>query len=117
MPVLSNNILKDFFLDSIWQVLYFPLWWYSRGLKKTAFFCLKKVGDGWQSLALSILLVNFFKPMYGQKGMAAYVLSINTHFWQVLIRLFLMFFWLVFWLLILIGWIFLPIFIIWQLLT
>ncbi|MFH1671255.1 MAG: hypothetical protein ABH889_00555 [Candidatus Portnoybacteria bacterium] len=102
-------------LDTFLEALYFPLWWYSRGLKKTAIFCLKKIKDGWRALALSILLINFFKPMYGQKGFAAYILSISVHFWQSLIRLILMFLWLALWFLVLIIWIFFPLFIIWQL--
>jgi len=112
----SNGIIiKDLFLDVFWEVLYFPLWWYSRGLKKTAFFCWYKIREGWKSLALSILLANFFKPMFGQRGFTAYILSLNTHFWQILWRLFLIAFWVVFWLFILLGWLVLPLFAIWQL--
>jgi len=112
----SNGIIiKDLFLDVFGEVLYFPLWWYSRGLKKTAFFCWYKTRAGWKSLALSILLTNFFKPMFGQRGFTAYILSLNTHFWQILWRLFLIAFWVVFWLFILLGWLFLPLFAIWQL--
>jgi len=108
-------LIKDLFLAPLREVLYFPLWWYSRGLKKTAIFCWQRLKGGWRALALSILLKNFFKPMYGQKGLAAYVLSLNTHFWQVLWQLFLMALWAIFWLFILSTWLVLPIFIIWQL--
>jgi len=117
MSFSLNNILKDFFLDSLWQVFYFPIWWYSWGLKKTAFFCFRKIRGSWQSLSLSILLANFFKPMYGQKGASAYFLSILTHLLQISFRFFFFILWLIFWLLILILWIILPLFIIWQLLV
>ncbi len=80
--------LKDLFLDTIWEVLYFPIWWYSRGLKKTVLFCWRRVSGGWSALALSIFLKNFFKPMYGQRGWDAYVLSLATHFLQLVWRLF-----------------------------
>jgi len=107
---------KDLFLDTIWEVLYFPIWWYSRGLKKAALFCWQKVNDGWRVLALSIFLKSFFVPMYSQKGWDAYALSLATHFIQLLWRMFLMVFWTGLWLFVLILWIALPIFVIWQLL-
>jgi hypothetical protein len=107
--------IKDSFLDTIWEVLYFPIWWYSRGLKKTALFCWQRVDDGWRILALSILLKSFFKPMYGQRGWDACVLSLATHFLQLLWRFFLMALWTIFWLFILFLWTILPAFVVWQL--
>ena len=107
--------IKDLFLDTVWEILYFPIWWYSRGFKKTAIFCWRRINDGWKSLALSIFIKNFFKPMYGQRGWDAYILSLVIHSLQISWRLLLMAFWTLFWLFILILWIFLPVFIIWQL--
>jgi len=107
--------IKDLFLDTVWEILYFPIWWYSRGFKKTAIFCWHRINDGWKSLALSIFIKNFFKPMYGQRGWDAYILSLVIHSLQISWRLLLMAFWTLFWLFILILWIFLPVFIIWQL--
>ncbi len=107
--------LKDLFLDTIGEVLFFPVWWYSRGLKKTALFCWQRANDGWRVLALSIFIKNFFKPMYGQKGWDAYVLSIVIHFIQLSYRLFLMTLWALFWILVLFIWITLPVFVIYEL--
>lgn len=107
--------IKDFFLSPLWEICYFPLWWYSKGLKKTALFCWQRIKGGWQALALSILLKNFFKPMYGQKGAAAFVLSLSTHFWQNLWRISLIAGWFIFWLSILLLWLVLPAFVVWQL--
>jgi len=108
------TVLKDLLTDVFWNVLYFPLWWYGQGAKKTLVYSWQKIKAGWRSLALTILLVNFFKPMYGQKGWAAYVLSIGARFFQVLGRLVLMFFWALLWLLIFLLWIVLPVFSLWQ---
>ncbi len=107
--------IKDLFLDTIWEVLYFPIWWYSRGFKKTVLFCWRRINNGWDVLALSIFLKSFFKPMYGQRGWDAYVLSLATHFLQLVWRLFLMAVWFLVWLFVLLLWLFLPILIIWQL--
>jgi len=102
--------LKDLFLDTIGEVLYFPVWWYSRGLKKTAFFCWHKINRGWHILAISIFIKNFFKPMYGQKGWEVYILSTATHFFQLLYRFFLIFLWALFWVFVLLVWILLPVY-------
>jgi len=106
--------LKDVFLDTVLEVLYFPVWWYSRGLKKTAIFCWKRVKDGSRALALSILIRNIFKPMYGQKGWDAYILSLFVRFFQLLWLLLLMFLWIVLWLCVLFAWLVLPIFAVWK---
>ncbi len=106
---------KDIFLDTIWEVLYFPFWWYSRGFKKTALFSVGKIKMGWQALALPILFFNFFRPMYGQSGPTALILSISTHFWQILSRLVFMLFWLFLWIFVIFFWLALPLLIIWQL--
>jgi len=107
--------IKDLFLDTVWEVLYFPIWWYSRGFKKTAIFCWNRVNHGWKSLALSIFIKNFFRPMYGQHGWDVYILSLVIHSIQISWRLLLMAIWFSLWLFILILWIFLPVFLIWQL--
>ena len=104
--------IKDLFLDVFWEIFYFPIWWYTRGLKKTAIFCWQRIKSGWRALALSIFLIKFFKPMYGQHGWDAYVLSLFARFWQMSWRFSLMIIWLAFWLFILFLWIILPIFII-----
>lgn len=114
--MLTVTVLKDLSGEFVgWTVLYFFVWWYSKGFKKTIFYSLQKIENGWKNLALSILLRNFFKPMYGSKGAAAYVLSWATHFLQLIWRLFLMVIWMVIWLIVPFVWIILPIFSLWQL--
>lgn len=102
-------LVKDIFLDTLWEVLYFPLWWYSQGLKKAASFCLGKISHAWRMLALVILLRNFFKPMYGSRGWDAFLLSIASHTWQIFWRLILFLVWSLFWIAALIIWLILPV--------
>lgn len=106
--------IKDLFLDVILEVLYFPLWWYSRGLKKAAIFCWKRIKGGSRALALLILLKNIFKPMYGQRGWDVYVLSLSVRFLQLLYRFFLMILWTLFWICVLFTWLALPVLVIWK---
>lgn len=107
--------IKDIFLDVVWEILYFPLWWYSRGLKNAGLFCLQRIKDTWRVLSLSIILNSFFKPMFAQRGWDAYILTLMVRCWQIFWRFIVMFVFVVFWLCIFLIWITLPIFIIWQL--
>ncbi|MFH1461102.1 MAG: hypothetical protein ABIF84_01645 [Patescibacteria group bacterium] len=106
--------IKDIFLDTVWEIVYFPIWWYSRGLKKAGFFCWQMLKNGWRALALSILLKSFFKPMFGQRGWDAYLLSFFARAWQLSWRFLLIGFWLLFGFLILLIWVGLIPFVIWQ---
>lgn len=110
-------IIKDLFLDAFWEALYFPVWWYREGLRKTFFFCLQKIKDAWKASGLKIFLVNFFKPMFGTRGWDAYVLSLASHFVQVIWRLILLILWFSFWILVFLLWVLLPLIIIWQLIV
>lgn len=112
---MQKELFKDLFLDTFWEIIYFPVWWYSRGLKKTAIFCLKQVKVGWQALALGILLANFFKPMYGEGDLVGYVLSFLVRLVQLAWRLLFMLLWLGLWLVAFVLWLILPPSAIWKL--
>lgn len=112
---LSRDVIaKDLFLDIVWEILYFPVWWYSRGLKKTAIFCWRKIADGWEALALTIHLTSFFKPMYGQRGIDAFILSLFTRFLWLVWHFFLFSLWFCVWLFVILTWLILPLFTVWQ---
>jgi len=106
--MMNSQVIKDLFLDAFYEVIFFPVWWYSAGLKKALVFCWQQVVNGWQATALPILLAAFFKPMYAEKGFAAYLLSFMVRIWQISWRLVFMIIWLALWLLILILWLVLP---------
>ncbi|MBU0706856.1 hypothetical protein KKG41_00605 [Patescibacteria group bacterium] len=56
--------LKIVAVDISWSIVYFPIWWYSSGLKMAALFVFRKISDAEQALAIGILLRYLFKPMY-----------------------------------------------------
>ncbi len=62
-------------LDLVGDILYFPLWWYSAGLKmiiKDLYSNAKQTGN---NLALPLLLSNIFKPMFGQYDRTGWIIS------------------------------------------
>jgi hypothetical protein len=58
-------LIKTIILDPIFSLIYFPIWWYSRGLKKILFFLKKKIQEISCPFVLKILFLNLAKPMYG----------------------------------------------------
>ena len=110
-----SNIFLSTAARVAYEIVYFPIWWYSRGLSRLANFCLKSLYGAWRAMALAILLKNFFRPMFGQRGWDAYVLSLMTRFCQVISRLILMVLWgLALWIIFLI-WIIAPVWAVWCL--
>jgi len=103
------TVLKYITLDIFLDILYFPLWWYTKGLKKVFNFIKEKAGDLAQTLAIKILLANLFKPMFGQYDRAGRIISFFMRCFQLLIRLFLFLFGLLGLLILLIIWFALPI--------
>lgn len=99
------------------SILYFPCWWYSRGLQKRAQEFTNGVCRLSRYLALKILLQNLFKPMFGQYDRTGRIISFFMRCFQLLIRLFIFLLGTVFLFALLILWIILPIVAIWQIIT
>lgn len=80
------SILKLLFIDTILDVLYFPLWWYSRG----AFLALKWTGGeivGFENmLGVRIWIKNLWKPMFGQRDWQGKIISFFMRVFQILLR-------------------------------
>jgi len=101
----------------IWLVLrdivYFPLWWYISGLRRTALgvwnFWVRKQ----KALGLFIWLKNIFTPMYGQRDFFGKLISFVMRLVQIIFRGVLMLVYfifgaavIVFWILALPAWVY-----------
>lgn len=96
----AGKIIAQFLLD----VLYFPLWWYSRGLIKLLAWSGRFLSARQKGLALGIWAKNIFTPMYGQRDWAGMLISFITRFLQIIVRSIAMLFWLLIVLIIIIFW-------------
>ncbi|MFH1427783.1 MAG: hypothetical protein ABIG60_04635 [Patescibacteria group bacterium] len=106
----SGKIIADITRD----IIYFPLWWYSRGLVQLIRILKDFLASRQKSLALLIWVKNIHRPMYGQFDWQGMLISFFVRLVQIIIRSIIMLFWLIFTLAIFIFWIFLPIFVIYQ---
>lgn len=93
---LASQALKFVLIDLIGDVLYFPVWWYSEGLQKTARFCLHQISEMEKSLALRVWFANFFVPMYGQYDWQGRIISVFMRLIQIVYRIFALLVWSVF---------------------
>jgi hypothetical protein len=111
---ITLNILKLIFVDLVLEILYFPLWWYSFGLYKTGFFCIKKMKKQWNNMSLSIHFKFLFKPMYAQRDFAGRLISFFARLVQLVFKLVAFFIFIFIFIFIFLLWISLPLFVIWQ---
>lgn len=100
------------------EILYFPVWWYSVGLWRL----LKGLYNFWhgqeENLGFWVWMKNIFVPMYGQSDWTGRLISFFVRLVQIIARGLALLFWLVVVLVVLIGWLALPLFaafaLIWQ---
>jgi hypothetical protein len=74
------------FFETIGHVLFFPIWWYSRGLVGVLRFVGHSIRNQYESLGLGVWLSNLFVPMYGTTDLAGRLISFLVRFFMVLLR-------------------------------
>jgi hypothetical protein len=100
--------------EEIKAVLYFPLWWYSRGLLRVLRASGRLINDFQETLGFMIWLKNLFVPMFGQRDIAGRLISFFLRLVQIIFRgIVLLIFILIIFVFIVI-WLILPIFVIYQ---
>lgn len=76
----SQAVAKLLFIDLVGSVVWFPVWWYTIGLRKVVDAALRAIRYRVQSYALRIWIRNFFVPMYGQYDWTGRLVSILMRF-------------------------------------
>ncbi len=97
-------ILQRLALDFFFHLLYFPLWWYTGGLRVAASYSLGLLRMGNEYLAPGLWLRNLFVPMFGQNDWQGRLVSILMRAVNVVVRAIGLTIWSVFTLLIFLVW-------------
>ena len=105
MPIF---ILKSFIFDPIFAVLYFPVYWYGPGLLKRDKGLGRRVRNLAHFLALRIMFINLFKPMFGEHTRSGRIISFFMRLILLGWRLILFVLGTIFWTILFLAWIFLP---------
>ncbi len=101
-------IFQHLLLESIVDIFYFPLWWYSKGALYALRKCIGLLKSGNESLAPSLWLLNLFVPMYGQFDFQGRIISFFVRLVQIIARLFGLLIWLLFCVILFLIWLVLP---------
>lgn len=95
-------------IDLIGRVLFFPLWWYSRGLIKTIKWAFRAIRDEEHALAVGVWIENLFVPMYGQYDWQGRIVSFFMRLAQIIFRLLFLLVWAAMILMVVVLWVILP---------
>src|SRR3989338_1683872 len=110
-------IMQRLLLEAALDVIYFPLWWYTGGVKHAARWCFGLLNNGNRTLAPGLWLQNIFVPMFGQYDWQGKLVSFFMRSIQVVTRSIALLFWTVVCLILFLGWLVLPIVVVYGLIT
>ncbi|NCN25296.1 hypothetical protein COT94_04350 [Candidatus Falkowbacteria bacterium CG10_big_fil_rev_8_21_14_0_10_37_14] len=96
--------------DWLGSLLYFPLWWYGKGLWSAIRGLVKFLADEWQWLNPGVWFKNLLVPMYGQRDWVSRLISFFVRLVQTILRFLAWLCWLAVCLVAVVIWLVLPIF-------
>lgn len=101
-------------VELIWEIVYFPIWWYTRGLWQFMLSILNFLSHKNKSIGFTVWLKNILRPMYGQYDFFGIIISIVIRSVQIIFRGLIMLIWIGLSLLALAAWLALPLIVAYQ---
>lgn len=80
MPSRTGAVAKLIGVDLFGSVIWFPVWWYTAGLKRVVLGVRDTVRYRLREYGFAIWLKNFFVPMYGQYDITGRLVSVFMRF-------------------------------------
>lgn len=102
-------------VDLIGDLLYWPVWWYTRGFVKTARFFGMILRNKERQLGIRVWMRNLFVPMFGQYDMEGRLISFFARIVVIGYRSVVLFIWTLAIVAIILSWLLLPLVVYWQL--
>ncbi|HKM40486.1 MAG: hypothetical protein ACOXZ1_03260 [Patescibacteria group bacterium] len=109
---MKNNFffyLGKISVQVIWDLVYFPLWWYSTGFIRLLKFLANFLRERWIVIGAGVWLKNLFRPMYGQSDFASRLISFFIRLFQIIFRFIVFLFFVALSMVIILLWLGLPI--------
>jgi len=107
--------LQRIFFECILDILFFPFWWYSYGLRRAFFGCYGFVQVGNITLAPGVWIKNIFVPMFGQYDWQGRLMSFFMRFVNIIYRSLAFFVVICFALFLFFCWVVFPVFVLYML--
>lgn len=108
--IVLQRLFLQFFLD----ILLFPLWWYTDGLRRVLVSLWYNFQDVNLMLSPGLWLKNIFKPMYGQTDIQGRLMSFFMRTVNIIGRSIALLFWFFLLFIILLLWLAMPVFLIFM---
>ncbi len=105
-------ILQRLFLEAVLDIIYFPVWWYTKGAAHALRWCFNLLRHGNESLAPGLWLANLFVPMFGQFDLQGRIVSFLMRLVQIFARTIALLVWLSLCLVLFLCWLALPVLIV-----
>ncbi len=102
-------VLPKLVLETLLDLVYFPVWWFTGGFIFAGKKCLNLVSVGNAHFAPGLWLSNIFVPMYGQYDFEGRLISFFMRLFQVIVRAIVLFIWILLCLVLFLSWFLLPI--------
>jgi len=116
--IMSNNIfwvsLRFVFVDVVGDIIYFPIWWYTKGLLQSFTWAVGVVTYSEKVLGLGVWVKNWFRPMYRQTDLTGRLISFFMRTVNILAKSVAMIFVIAFAVLVFLWWLILPLFIFYE---
>lgn len=87
-------VLQRLLIELAIDIVYFPLWWYTAGAKKTLLACGRMIAEANRNFAPWLWFKNIFVPMFGQYDFAGRVTSFIVRAANVFGRTFALCIWI-----------------------
>ena len=101
-------LLQRMLLELIWDVFYFPIWWYTKGAMHAGRWCFGLLRNGNANLAPGLWLANLFVPMFGQFDWQGRIVSFLMRLVQIFARTVALAVWVSLCFILFLGWLALP---------
>jgi hypothetical protein len=115
--MLNNNsffYLQKILLEIVWDIIYFPIWWYTKGFIKNIIKAKNFLKNKEKTLALIVWIKNIHRPMYGQYDWTGIIISFFIRIFQIITKIIILLIWFILIIFLLLLWLTLPIFIIYE---
>ena len=113
---IALKSVKFVFHEILIDIVYWPIWWYTKGAQKAFKRMLQTIVQGNQELGVTVWVKNLFKPMFGQYDWQGRLISFFMRLIQIIIRFIILLFWIIFSVIVFFIWLILPLFIVAQIL-
>lgn len=84
---LAGQVIGFIAKDIVWNTVYFPIWWYTRGILRILGLMKHQVQSLAHTLHLPTLFKYLFKPMYGYTDIISRIISFYVRIAQLILLL------------------------------